>query len=59
MTGMRFLNLATSVATDLVEGPLSAITSPISSFNDESLKELAENRVKRPVKASCPATISP
>ncbi len=59
MTGMRFLNLATSVATDLVEGPLGAITSPISSFNDESLKELAENRVKEAGKGIVPCHNQP
>jgi hypothetical protein len=46
MTGMRYLNLVTSVATDLVDGPLGAITSPISSYNDGTLKNLADDRVK-------------
>jgi hypothetical protein len=45
MTGMRFVNLATAVATDLAEGPVGAATTPISSYNDETLKDLAENRV--------------
>jgi hypothetical protein len=54
MTGMRFLNLATSVATDLVEGPFGAITAPIASYNDESLKDLAENRVKEAGKGIVP-----
>lgn len=45
MTGMRFVNLATAVATDLAEGPVGAATTPISSYNDEALKDLAENRV--------------
>jgi len=42
---MRFLNLATSVATDLVDGPLGAITAPVSSYNDEALKGIAEDRI--------------
>jgi hypothetical protein len=54
MTGMRFLNLATAVATDLVEGPLGAITAPISSYNDETLKDLAENRVREAGKGIVP-----
>jgi hypothetical protein len=45
MTAMRFLNLATSAATDLVEGPMGAITAPISSYNDGTLKNLADDRV--------------
>ena len=45
MTAMRFLNLATSVATDLVEGPMGAITAPISSYNDGTLKGLADDRI--------------
>ena len=44
-TAMRFLNLATSVATDLVDGPLGAVTAPVSSYNDEALKGIAENRI--------------
>lgn len=44
-TAMRFLNLATSVATDLVDGPLGAITAPVSSYNDDALKGVAENRI--------------
>jgi hypothetical protein len=45
MTAMRFLNLETSVATDLVEGPMGAMTTPISSYNDGTLKNLADDRV--------------
>lgn len=45
MTAMRFLNLATSVATDLVEGPMGAITAPVSSYNDGTLKSLADDRI--------------
>ncbi len=45
MTAMRFLNLATSVATDLVEGPMGAITAPVSSYNDGTLKGLADDRI--------------
>ena len=59
MTGMRFVNLATSVATDLVEGPLGAITAPISSYNDESLKDLAENRIKEAGKGIVPCHKQP
>lgn len=44
-TAMRFLNLETSVATDLAEGPLGAMTAPVSSYNDEALKGIAENRI--------------
>lgn len=45
MTAMRFLNLATSVATDLVEGPMGAITAPVSSYNDGTLKGMADDRI--------------
>lgn len=45
MTAMRFLNLETSVATDLVEGPMGALTTPISSYNDGTLKNLANDRI--------------
>ncbi|HMK21562.1 MAG TPA: hypothetical protein VK466_04465 [Terriglobales bacterium] len=45
MTAMRFLNLATSVATDLVDGPMGAITAPVSSYNDGTLKGLADDRI--------------
>ena len=45
MTAMRFLNLATSVATDLVEGPMGAITAPVSSYNDATLKGMADDRI--------------
>lgn len=44
-TAMRFLNLATSVATDFVDGPLGAVTAPVSSYNDDALKGIAENRI--------------
>jgi hypothetical protein len=59
MTAMRFLNLATSVATDLVEGPLGAITSPVSSLNDETLKELAERRITDAKKEIVPCENKP
>ncbi len=45
MTAMRFLNLATSVATDLVDGPMGAITAPVSSYNDGTLKGMADDRI--------------
>ena len=54
MTGMRFVNLATAVATDLAEGPVGAATTPISSYNDETLKDLAENRVSESKKGVTP-----
>jgi hypothetical protein len=45
MTAMRYLNLATSVATDLVDGPMGAITAPVSSYNDGTLKGMADDRI--------------
>ncbi|MGB8473250.1 MAG: hypothetical protein WCE61_04070 [Candidatus Acidiferrum sp.] len=44
-TAMRFLNLGVSAATALSEAPLGPITGPISSWTDETLKQLAEQRI--------------
>lgn len=59
VTAVRFLNLATSVATDLVEGPMSAITSPVSSLNDETLKDLGEQQVQNARKSISPCDRTP
>jgi hypothetical protein len=45
-TGMRYANLLTSVASDLVEGPLGVLTAPLASYSEETLKGLSESRVE-------------